>query len=1095
MSKPSNRFTRPPGAGLDPALQAISENIEILNGARGNGMDRAVLLRDLADLGLASLIKGAGGKVKPTPTTPGNGNGGNGGALDPTIEFPTAPTNVLASGGFSNVLVEWDSPTYKGHAYAEILRAGVDDFSKAVKIGQTAANLYSDAVGTGVTNYYWIRFVNKNNQVGPIQSTAGVKGQTTDAIGDILDQLKGQIDESFFTADLNSRFDNVDANIQKLFGDVQQIDNKFEDKFIEVNDHFVDVDALIKELTETSEILAEAAMEASVGVEIESETRRKVTARIEEKQRVIISDQIAMAQDIKTITASVDDNKAQISSTNTALVQLDKDTQAAVKTITERLDTQQSNIDDNKASITTQQQTIVELNGKVADNANDIDTNTESIKVVTQRVDTLTSEVGDNKAEISKLEQTVITIDGKATDNASEIDKNAKSIEVVTTRLDKQQSEIDDNKASITSQAQTIVRIDGEVQDNKNKVDKAAQDVEVITQRVDSMKSEVDKNTAEITDTKQTLVTVDGKVSKNEADIANANQNITTMTQRLEKQQSEIDGNTASITSQAQTIVTIDGKVSKNSQDIDEAGKSIETLTQKQDEQKSELDGAKATIESNSQTIARIEGELGADGDGSEDILAEAVMSSAIGVDNEGSTRRKVTARIEKQQRVIMTDQAAMAQELTKITASVEDNKAEISSVNTALVEFDKDTRQALKTLTERLDTQQSNIDDNTSSITTQQQTIVEVKQTADGNKQSINVMSQQLNTVESELGDTKSAVSTNSQTIAKMNADGTAAYEAQWGVKASVGDIQAGIGLTVKQNPDGSSVSQCTVLAGQFSVGWNKPGSGEEFVYPFIVGTNPETGEPGVFIDTAFIKAAKIQDLVAGDVVADTVKATAKIVAPEITGGTISGMTITGTYVQSDNYVAGVSGYRLRPDGAEFNSDVIVNAMIKADQIVGDIVSAKTKTNPPVSIRNQSFSWARSALFGTVEVVNSREWDRTMQVTLNLQLDEIKAEAYSTGEGRLVIVTSGQIGNDTYYSRSFFISPRESADDPRSRINSDITMFVPIPRGLTGTLSIYAEGRRGKQSRTFEVQATVQATATNDIWSGLLLSDGGDLA
>ncbi|CAL9967988.1 tail fiber protein [Vibrio phage D202] len=1553
---------------MNPEIQPLVENIEILNGARGSGLDRAVLLRDLVDLGLAGTVKTSGGKVRPVTGTPGTGTpgGGTSPTPDPTVEDPVAPTGVYASGGFSNILIAWDSPGYKGHAYANIYRSATDDYSQAVAISQTAANLYSDTVAVGATWYYWIRFVNKNDKEGPIQSTNGVKGTTSAAIGDILDQLKGEIDETFFTPVFNTRLDDTDKDIQQLFGDVTNIDNKFTDKFVQVEDQFVefdgkfvDVNSIIDELKEAGEIIAEAAMSAAVGVEIESDTRRKITARIEEKQRTIITDQIAMAEDIKTVTATVDDNKAQISINNTALVELDKDTKEAVKTITERLDTQQSNIDDNKASITnqqqtlvsvqdsvnkntgeidatkqdvqavttrldkqqseiddnkatitTQQQTIITIDGKVTGNADDIKDTADKVEVITQRVDTLTSEVGDNKAQISQTQQTLITIDGKVTDNEKEIGDNAKSIQVVTTRIDQQQSEIDSNKATITSQSQTIIKIDGEVQKNKADVEKAitaasnaqatadgkidtffqdshpanassgdiwfdtndgnkqyiyhngawivAQDtaigdailaaagaqatadgkietfyqpdaptasakgdlwvdtddknklyrwsgsawvdihdqnideikgdVEVITQRVDTMKSEVDNNTAEITDTKQTLVTIDGKVSDNANDIADANQSITTMTQRLESQQSEIDGNKASITSQAQTIVTIDGKVSQNASDIDTANKSIETITQKQDEQKSELDGAKAVIESNSQTIARIEGELGEDGDNSQEILAEAVMSSAIGVDNEGSTRRKVTARIEKQQRVIMTDQSAMAQELTIITASVADNKAEIKSVNTALVEFDKETEQALKVMTERLDTQKANIDDNTASITTQQQTIVtidgkvqdnteevakaiasasnaqatadgkidtffqddepatasegdiwfdtnsgnkqyiyqsgswviaqdteigdaikaaagaqatadgkietfyqttpptanaegdlwidtnnndrlyrwnsltwvdiqdkdihkaiqdaasaqatadgkidtflqdgepqaasegdlwfdtdngnkqhvykngawivaqdtaigdailaaataqstadgkittfyvpdapkakavgdlwvdtndknklyrwsgsnwldiqdgnineidgkvtviterldqlksevdgntasittnsqtiiEVNSKAEANESKINVVSQQLTTVESELGDTKSAVSTNSQTIAKMNADGTTAYEAQWGVKASVGDVQAGIGLVAKKNPDGTTTSQCTVLADQFSVGHVNTDGDDETIYPFIV-----TSE-GVYIDTAYIKAATVQELVAGEVIADTVKASASITAPKIKGGTIeigsnfsvdengnaTTNNIKGNNVHLTGYINATSGtfrgtvYATTGEfkGTVYATDGDFKGTVYANRIVGDVVTANTKK------KSNSVGY-----FDRARVNKPTSKNRTLQFTVMVGL---KAKGYrdqegrfqpSTVEGRLKV--TGTYG--TRYSQIFSFSTNRSSEESRF---FPVNVSIPIPANTTGTVNIYSE----KTHSVGETSVVTSAPTTDGIWTAMLFTDGSDLS
>lgn len=558
MSKASNRLTRSPGAGIDPALQPLLENLEILNGARGNGLDRSVLMRDLVDLGYITMTKGAGGKLHPKPSTPNGGVSGGGTAPDPTVEFPTKPLNVSAAGGFSNILVEWDAPTYKGHAYAEVWRAGTDDFSLAAKIGQTAANLLSDTVGENKTYYYWVKFVNRNNQTGPIQSTNGVMAQTTGAIGDILDQLKGQIDESFLTPGFNNRLDSTDSQVK--------------------------------------------------------------------------------------------------------------------------------------------------------------------------------------------------------------------------------------------TNADGIVTIEGEIVDIKEQTD----------------------------------------------------------------------------------VLSVEA-----------------------------------------------------------DLLAEAAMNAASGVDTEGNERRKITAEIKETQKVLITDQAAMAQKITEISVKADQNEASITQANTAIIELDKDTQQAIGVITQRLDRQ------------------------------------------ESTLNDTTSAVETNSQTIAKIDKDGTAAYEAQWGVKATVGDIQAGIGLTVKDTPQGK-VSQCTIIANQFSIGHVKTDGSEEIVYPFIIAPDPTSGKPGVFIDTAFIKAATVQDLVAGSVVADTVKASAEITAPKIKGGTIEigsnftvdengnlvannmqgnnanlsgGLNVTrnilsggpGNSPQGRSFEVTSGGYLYAENGKFYGE-------VRADRIIGDIVSS--------TVMNVNSSW-----------------------------------------------------------------------------------------------------------------------------------------
>ena len=129
----------------DPTSSAITENIEILTGQRGN--NRALLLSDLVDLDdmkRKALINNAGG-------------GTNDGGLPITtggIERPHAPVNLTAVGGFTFIAVSWDHPTYRGHAYAEIWRSETDSFSSATLIATEVADVFSDTVSMGAKYYY-----------------------------------------------------------------------------------------------------------------------------------------------------------------------------------------------------------------------------------------------------------------------------------------------------------------------------------------------------------------------------------------------------------------------------------------------------------------------------------------------------------------------------------------------------------------------------------------------------------------------------------------------------------------------------------------------------------------------------------------------------------------------------------------------------------------------------------------------------------------------------------------------------------------------------------------------------------------------------
>lgn len=173
MSKSSFRASGTP--------QGLTENMQILTGQKGDQLDKALTLREAAEIGMINLRRNGSGVVVPEvpPDKP----------TDPEwsgVQLPVAPTSVTADGAFHTITLAWDSPGYKGHSYAEILRAEVDNPATAVAIGTTLANVYADAVGRGFEAYYWVRFINKNGLAGPLHSTAGLRAKTSPDVDEII---------------------------------------------------------------------------------------------------------------------------------------------------------------------------------------------------------------------------------------------------------------------------------------------------------------------------------------------------------------------------------------------------------------------------------------------------------------------------------------------------------------------------------------------------------------------------------------------------------------------------------------------------------------------------------------------------------------------------------------------------------------------------------------------------------------------------------------------------------------------------------------------------------------------------------------------
>jgi hypothetical protein len=94
-----------------------------------------------------------------------------------------------------------------------------------VFVGQTTAAVFSHAVGTGQTRYYWIRFVNTQDTPGPFNSTSGTAGTTalidTQEIADGLitaaKLVDGAVTETKIAADAVT---NAKIAVNAIQGDV-----------------------------------------------------------------------------------------------------------------------------------------------------------------------------------------------------------------------------------------------------------------------------------------------------------------------------------------------------------------------------------------------------------------------------------------------------------------------------------------------------------------------------------------------------------------------------------------------------------------------------------------------------------------------------------------------------------------------------------------------------------------------------------------------------------------------------------------------------------------------------------------------------------
>lgn len=136
--------------------------------------------------------------------------------------IPT-PSSFTATSGFTTIILSWGDIDYTCHALTEIYYSETNSFSSKTLLDTTQASVYSHSIGNDADYYYWIRFKNKNDDVGSFFSSTGVFGKTVEDPGTVVANLHQDIyDSSLFSSlrsNITSVFYETTAPTQKPNGD------------------------------------------------------------------------------------------------------------------------------------------------------------------------------------------------------------------------------------------------------------------------------------------------------------------------------------------------------------------------------------------------------------------------------------------------------------------------------------------------------------------------------------------------------------------------------------------------------------------------------------------------------------------------------------------------------------------------------------------------------------------------------------------------------------------------------------------------------------------------------------------------------------
>lgn len=145
---------------------------------------------------------------------------GTGGWTGP---LPGDPDNILsisAAAAFGGIDVTWSYPGVNPHAVAhvQLFRALVNDFAQSAQIALVAGTFFHDRIDAGITYYYWLRVVSINGTLGDPIGPASATSRPL--IGDLIEQLTGEIDAGVLAESLKGRLDEISLLNENLAAEI-----------------------------------------------------------------------------------------------------------------------------------------------------------------------------------------------------------------------------------------------------------------------------------------------------------------------------------------------------------------------------------------------------------------------------------------------------------------------------------------------------------------------------------------------------------------------------------------------------------------------------------------------------------------------------------------------------------------------------------------------------------------------------------------------------------------------------------------------------------------------------------------------------------
>ncbi|UEH09746.1 phage tail protein [Pseudomonas sp. HN8-3] len=137
--------------------------------------------------------------------------------LEGKVGLPPAVSSLTTKGELFGISVKWSFPAgAEDTQRTELWYGPANNLEAATKLADLAypqADYRMQSLLSGATLFFWARLVDRTGNIGPFYPTVnGVMGQSVSDAWPLLEQVKGQIDESSLAPALNGRINLIDGD-------------------------------------------------------------------------------------------------------------------------------------------------------------------------------------------------------------------------------------------------------------------------------------------------------------------------------------------------------------------------------------------------------------------------------------------------------------------------------------------------------------------------------------------------------------------------------------------------------------------------------------------------------------------------------------------------------------------------------------------------------------------------------------------------------------------------------------------------------------------------------------------------------------------